>query len=142
MSKLDLTDPALLEALAAALTAAGVDGIDIEQPSGKLRLVLDAQSPRTMTPARQTTPARTQTAAGASQAAHLTAPMAGIFDLATVTGAFPRTVADGEILACLRVGPVLVPVRASQACTVTRCRVAPDSLVGFGDPLFDIEARS
>ncbi|TCQ08838.1 biotin carboxyl carrier protein [Rhizobium sp. PP-F2F-G36] len=133
MSKLDFTDPALLDALAAALTAAGVDGIEIEQSSRTLRLVVEGKTPR----------ATVRPHAGHASAADIiTAPMAGIFDLETIPSELPRTVRAGDILACLRIGPVLVPVRASKACTVTRCLADVDTLVGFGDPLFDIEARS
>ncbi|PYE23416.1 hypothetical protein DFI02_105221 [Rhizobium sp. PP-F2F-G20b] len=132
MSKLDFTDPALLDALAAALTAAGVDGIEIEQSSRRLRLVVEGKSTR----------ATMRLEAGPASAANIiTALMAGIFDLETIPSELPRTVRAGDILACLRVGPVLVPVRASRACMVTRCLVDRQALVGFGDPLFDIEAH-
>lgn len=132
MSRLDFTDPAVLDALAAALTAAGVDGIEIAQSSRTLRLVVAGKPPR----------ATVHLDAGPAAAADIvTAPMAGLLDLRTVPSDLPRTVRAGEILACLRVGPVLVPVRASKACTVTRCLRDADALVGFGDPLFDIEAR-
>lgn len=41
MSEIDFSDPAVLAALSAALTQAGVDGIEIEQPRGKLRIVVE-----------------------------------------------------------------------------------------------------
>ncbi|MCD7109447.1 acetyl-CoA carboxylase [Rhizobium sp. DKSPLA3] len=134
MSRLDFTDPAVLDALAAALTAAGVDGIEITQSSRTLRLVVAGEPPRA-------TVHRDASPAAAAAADIVAAPMAGLLDLRTVPSDLPRTVRAGEILACLRVGPVLVPVRAMKACTVMRCLCDADALVGFGDPLFDIKAR-
>lgn len=67
------------------------------------------------------------------------APQAGRFTLSTPGGAepiFPRRVAAGEILACLRVGPLLLPVSAPTDGTCPPPLAEEGDLVGYGESLF------
>jgi hypothetical protein len=69
----------------------------------------------------------------------ISAPQAGRFTTWTPGGAepvFPRRVAAGEILACLRVGPLLLPVTATSNGTCPPPLAEEGDLVGFGELLF------
>lgn len=141
MSAVDFSDPATIAFLAAALQAAGVDGIEIEQPARKVRIVVerDASGAAPLVQTLQTSP-------GAPRLEVVTAPMAGIFDAThpqslVPSSEPPREVGAGETLGFIRVGSVLLPVKASRPGMLTG-RVAKDgAVVGYGDPLFEIELR-
>lgn len=141
MSAVDFSDPATIAFLAAALQAAGVDGIEIEQPARKVRIVVerDASGAAPLVQTLQTSP-------GAPRLEVVTAPMAGIFDAThpqslVPSSEPPREVGAGETLGLIRVGSVLLPVKASRPGMLTG-RVAKDgAVVGYGDPLFEIELR-
>jgi hypothetical protein len=67
------------------------------------------------------------------------APQAGRFTLSTPEGEepmFPRRVRAGEILACLRVGPLLLPVSAPSEGTCPPPLAEEGDLVGYGETLF------
>ncbi|WP_137153893.1 hypothetical protein [Rhizobium sp. FKL33] len=69
----------------------------------------------------------------------VSAPQAGRFTLSTPEGEepmFPRRVRAGEILACLRVGPLLLPVSATSEGTCPPPLAEEGDLVGFGELLF------
>lgn len=71
--------------------------------------------------------------------AEIRAPQAGRFTLSTPEGEepmFPRRVRAGEILACLRVGPLLLPVSAPSEGTCPPPLAEEGDLVGFGELLF------
>lgn len=141
MSGVDFSDSAVIASLAAALEAAGVDGIEIEHPARKVRIVVE----------RCTSPTAPQIEASQQSPATIhsstvAAPMAGIFaDRHPASVATPFTVAGdvmlGDTLGFIRVGPVLLPVRASETGIVTRALAGDGCLVGYGDPLFEIEPR-
>jgi biotin carboxyl carrier protein len=141
MSMVDFSDPATIALLAAALQTAGVDGIEIDQPARKVRIVVERGAPGAAPRVQVSQPNSPVAQSGA-----LTAPMAGVFgsrhpgSVASTSG-FPRVVAVGETLGFVRVGPVLLPVRTSEAGVLTRSVVADGSVVGYGDPLFEIEPR-
>lgn len=141
MSGVDFSDPAVIASLAAALEAAGVDGLEIEQPARKVRIVVERCTSRTapQIEASQQSPATIHSSTVA-------APLAGIFadrHPASVATPFepPREAVFGETLGFIRVGPVLLPVRASETGLVTRTLAGDGCLVGYGDPLFEIEPR-
>jgi acetyl-CoA carboxylase biotin carboxyl carrier protein len=50
-----------------------------------------------------------------------------------------QPVAAGQALVLLKIGAVLLAVTAPRAGVVTRVIAANDSLVGFGDPLVELE---
>lgn len=133
MSGINFTDPAVIAALSAALTAAGVDGIEIEQGHQKLRIVVEGNGAASVL----------VDAAKAAETNVAKAQLAGIFTHArTVSGSLLRNVANGEILGFIRIGPVLLPVKASKTGILTRVLAENDALVGYGAPLFEIERFS
>jgi hypothetical protein len=69
----------------------------------------------------------------------VSAPQAGRFTLLTPGGAepmFPRHVSTGEILACQRVGPLLLPVSAPTEGTCPPPLAEEGDVVGYGELLF------
>ena len=135
MTSIDLTDPKTIAFLTEALTAAGVDGLEISGPSGKLRIVVsvDGEVRRT-----EPTPTAVMT---------MKAPIAGVFcsqhpSSSDAPEDLPRMVSNATVLGFLRLGPILVPLAAPKAGVLTRQFVADGALVGFGDTLFQIEPRS
>jgi hypothetical protein len=67
------------------------------------------------------------------------ASQAGRFTTWSPLGAepvFPRRVKKGEIIACLRVGPLLLPVSAPSDGTCPPPLAEEGALIGFGDSLF------
>lgn len=137
MSTLDLSDPATIEALTGALTAAGVDGLEITGPVGHLRIVIARdQTARTDRGLMQ----------NASSPVVVKAPMAGLFCPSHPSASEPapisRPVSATDIVGFLRIGPVLLPVCAGRNGVLTKQLAEADALVGFGDPLFEIEPAS
>lgn len=134
MSAIDFSDLETIAILTDALTAAGVDGLELSDASGQLRIVVSADgSTRTAVDTSATTFA-------------IKAAMAGIFCLqrpGSTDGManLPRPVVATEVLGFLRNGPILVPVTAGRTGRLTRRLAEPDTLVGFGDVLFEIEAH-
>lgn len=140
MSGVDFGDPAVLAALTAALEAAGVDGIEIERPAGNIRIVIEHGAPRT---ALRHVPDHNRPAS--PQTGTVNAPIAGLFTgshpSATAFATVPREVSVGDMLGFVRIGPILLPVRASMAGMLTQVHAADGALVGYGDPLYQIEPR-
>ncbi|URK86090.1 acetyl-CoA carboxylase (plasmid) [Rhizobium sp. RCAM05350] len=139
MSGVDFSDPAVIASLAAALEAAGVDGIDIEQGTHKVRIVVERGGPGGVSQVDASQPAP-----ATAEACFVAAPIAGFFcsgHPASVVPPFqlPREVVSGDTLAFVRIGPVLLPVRAPKTGVLTRFVAENGSLVGYGDPLFAIE---
>ncbi|WP_137128619.1 acetyl-CoA carboxylase [Rhizobium sp. FY34] len=135
MTSIDLTDPQTIAFLTDALTTAGVDGVEISGPSGTLRIIMSAEEKVS------------HAAPAPSPALSIKAPMAGIFcpprpGSSEVPADLPRTVAAGQALGFLRLGPVLLPLAAPKAGLLTRQFVEAGALVGFGDTLFQIEPQS
>lgn len=142
MSRVDFSDPAVIASLTAALEAAGVDGIEIEQCGSKVRIVVEQELPGAARRVKtsHTTPSRTV------QPGNVSAPMAGVFcsdhpALPVRSSGFPLEVGTGDPLGFIRIGPILLPVKAGTPGVLTR-RIAEDgALVGYGDTLFEFEPR-
>lgn len=141
MSMVDFSDPDTIASLAAALQVAGIDGIEIEQPARKVRIVVERGALRAAPQVKAPHQSSRTTQSGV-----VTAPIAGIFCIhhpASVASPFelPREVVIGDTLGFVRVGTVLLLVRAFQTGVLTRYVTADGSLVGYGDPLLEIEPR-
>ncbi|OBZ95884.1 hypothetical protein ADU59_10245 [Pararhizobium polonicum] len=141
MSGMDFSDPAVIASLVAALEAAGVDGIEIEQRGCKVRIVVDHEVPGTARRFKTShTPSRTM------QPGNVVAPMAGVFcsdhpAVAVRSSGAPLEVGAGEPLGFIRIGPILLPITAATPGVLT-LRIAGDgALVGYGAPLFEFEPR-
>lgn len=136
MSRLDFTDPATLAALTDMLTAAGVEGLEIIAPDMQVKLVVSS-SGKAVIPSKAAT-------ARPTSATTVQAPIAGHFHIAPPADeeAFPRPVGAEAVVGFIRIGNVLVPVIAGHAGLLTRQLAEQDGLVGFGDPLFEIELHS
>jgi biotin carboxyl carrier protein len=141
MSGVDFSDPAVIASLAAALDAAGVDGIEIEQRARNVRIVVERRTSRI---APQI--AASQQSHAAIRPSTVAAPMAGIFADRHPAAVAPALavladVALGDTLGFIRVGPMLLPVKASATGILTGVLAGVGRLVGYGDPLFEIEPR-
>ncbi|WP_246754602.1 MULTISPECIES: hypothetical protein [Rhizobium] len=136
----DLTDPSVMREIASWLETAGASAIEIETEDGRhLRIVMDEEAalhadkgPRDMVPAM---PARVTIAK---------APFAGHFLDAhpardTPAAAQDTAAAAGDIVGFVKVGPLLMAVRAAEAGMLNECSVEAGNLVGYGDTIFSIE---
>ena len=133
MSHIDFSDPLVLAALSAALTQAGVDGIEIEQPCQKLRIVVEKNGGASVL---------LDSAKGGTKDV-VKAQLAGVFtSCQTPSGSLPRNVATGEMLGFIRVGPILLPAKVGKVGVLTRILAENNTLVGYGDPLFEIESHT
>ncbi|CAN7661195.1 acetyl-CoA carboxylase [Neorhizobium tomejilense] len=142
MSAIDFSDPATIAFLTEALTAAGVSGLEISWPSGQLRIVIATGNEAGIDVSVTSRPAQT-----AQPLVVVKAPMAGHFypgspSRSAAADRLPRSVLATDLLGFLRVGPVLLPLCAGRAGILTKQLAEPDALVGFGDPLFEIEPQS
>ncbi|NTJ61925.1 acetyl-CoA carboxylase [Agrobacterium rhizogenes] len=138
MSVIDFSDPSTIAALADALTAAGVDGIEISRPGGNLRIVVSkaAGAQIKLTGNAQPEPAIPM--------AIIKAPMAGHFyplhpSDSDAAERLPRRVSNRDVIGFIRISSVLLPIPAGRSGSLARQLVEPETLVGFGDPLFEIE---
>ncbi|MBT9372947.1 acetyl-CoA carboxylase [Rhizobium sp. CSW-27] len=132
MSAIDFSDPKTIAFLTEALTAAGVDGLEISSASGNLRIVVSGGESHVSHGVK-----------ASSKPAVIKAPMAGIFQPRNSASAdLPHAVAAADVLGFLRVGDVLVPLQAGHSGVLNRRLIEPGTLVGFGDALFEIEAQS
>ncbi len=131
------SNPAVIAELAAHLHRNNVASIHIEAADGELKLVAPVGA------SLQTTHRATPVLISASQPGSLLAkaPTAGIFAAAhplrpereISTGS---AVAKGDIVAFVKVGPVLVPVIAEKAGKVVSVTSETGTLVGYGTSLF------
>jgi hypothetical protein len=141
MNAIDFSDPATIAFLTEALTEAGVSGLEISWPSGQLRIVI-----ATGNEAGIDVSVTSRLASTAQPLVVVKAPMAGHFypgsPSRSATADRLPSVFAADILGFLRVGPVLLPLRAGRAGILTKQLAEPDALVGFGDPLFEIEPQS
>jgi biotin carboxyl carrier protein len=144
MMAIDFSDPSTLAALADALTAAGVDGVEISRPGGNLRIVVSKAGGAQISLTGNAQPAP------ATSVAVVKAPMAGHFypshpshpSDSNETEHLPRSVSSRDVIGFIRIGSVLLPIPAGRAGLLARRSVEPETLVGFGDPLFEIEPLS
>lgn len=142
MSKVDFSDPATIAFLVAALETAGVDGIEIDQTARKLRIMVE----KGIRPSRGPLEAPIPYSA-AKAIVSVKSPIAGHFwhqhpPRLTAPSADPATVAAGDIFGFIRIGPVLVPVKATHAGVLTRRFAENGAVVGFAECLFEIECHS
>ena len=142
MSAIDFSDPSTIAALAEALTAAGVDGIEISKSGANLRLVMSKAGGVDVT---LTGSARADISV--TPRVTVKAPMAGHFcpsHPSTPINAehLPRNVCNQDVIGFIRIGSVLLPLSAGRSGLLTRQLAEPDALVGFGEPLFEIEPQS
>ncbi|MGO8021018.1 acetyl-CoA carboxylase biotin carboxyl carrier protein [Rhizobium leguminosarum] len=145
MSAIDFSDPATIALLSEALTAAGVDGLEISQPGGQLRIIVAGESGARISSTEVAPPAPGFAPSFAS--AIVKAPMAGRFCVEhPATSAarqnLPRSVSDADIVGFVGVGHILLPLRAGHSGVLIRLLAEPGALVSFGDPLFEIELPS
>ncbi|OWV85305.1 acetyl-CoA carboxylase [Rhizobium sp. R635] len=141
MSAIDFSDPATIAQLTQALTAAGVAGLEISRPGAQLRIVISGEGEARIS-AAETAPR-----APASAQAIVKAPMAGRFcaehpGTSATPQNLPRSLSQADILGFIRVGDVLLPLRAGRSGVMTKRLAEPGALVGYGDPLFEIEFPS
>lgn len=137
MSKLDLSDPAVIGRLTAALETAGIESIEITRPDQSLLIRLSASGHG---PARQVRSSRTDAAV---TPVVIKAPMAGEFwwsDLSR-TGALGASSAT-DTIGFLRVGPNLLPITAGPSKRLRRHLVEQGTIVGFGDPIAEVEPEA
>lgn len=142
MSRFDFTDPDALAALTDMLTAAGVDGLEISTPDTEVRLVIFAAGNAAKSSSETTVLPRT-----AASRVVVKAPIAGHFHLSHSSvvadgDRYPRVVVADDVIGFIRISQVLVPVRAGRAGSLTGQLVEQDALVGYGDPLFELELQS
>ncbi|MCV9947077.1 MULTISPECIES: acetyl-CoA carboxylase [unclassified Rhizobium] len=145
MSAIDFSDPATIALLTEALTAAGVDGLEISRPGGQLRIVVAGKDGARISSTEATPPA--PGLAPGSASAVVKAPMAGRFCVEHPAASaapqnLPRSVSDADIVGFVGVGHILLPLRAGLSGVLTRLLAEPGALVGFGDPLFEIRLPS
>ncbi|AYG70106.1 MULTISPECIES: acetyl-CoA carboxylase [unclassified Rhizobium] len=142
MSAIDVSDPAIIAFLADALTAAGVDGLEISRPGSRLRIVVSKAAG-----AQVSLTGSAQPGSSAIRTVIVKAPMAGHFQPLPASDSegaerLPRTVAGEDVIGFIRIGSVLLPIAAGRSGLLTKLLVEPDTLAGFGDPLFEIEPIS
>ncbi|OWK23380.1 acetyl-CoA carboxylase [Rhizobium gallicum] len=142
MSAIDFSDPATIAVLTDALTAAGVDGLEISRPGGQLRIVVSKEGGAQVARSRNAQPGLM-----AALSAIVKAPMAGRFCVSHPAAPvdvkqLPHEVSDKDVIGFIRIGSVLLPITAGRSGLLTRLLAERDALVGFGDPLFEIEQQS
>lgn len=131
MSKVDFSDPATIEQLTTALEAAGLDGIEITRPDQSLLIRL-ASDPNRKVAVRLRSKAEEPTT--------VKAPMAGMFFAGDPSRPVSATVPQGQdVVGFLRVGPILLPLEAGVSQRLRRHLVQSGTIVGFGDPLAEVE---
>ncbi len=141
MSAIDFSDPATIGLLTDALTAAGVSGLEISGPG--------AVAHRRRGEGRG--PDRCVRRLGAGPGGDIAGCRQGTDGRPFLPGAavgIPSRRASAatgfpvDIIGFIRVGPVLLPLRAGRAGILAKRLAEPDALVGFGDPLFEIGPQS
>ena len=129
--------------IAGWLAAADIDFIEIDAPGMRLRMLRGPAGYRAEETDLDTAAAPT-TAPAMAKTASARTPCAGVFLTAhplrtEALAAAGRRVAAGDVVALVRIGQVLVPVTTPVPGTVLRTLAPPDSLVGYGTPLLDID---
>ncbi|MGK9338518.1 acetyl-CoA carboxylase [Sinorhizobium meliloti] len=141
MSAIDVSDPATIAVLTDALIAAGVDGLEITKADAHLRIVVSKGEG-----ARVSLTGNARPDVTAAPAVIVKAPMAGHFcalhpSAPAEAEQLPRAVSDKEVIGFIRIASVLLPIPAGRTGLLTNRLIEPDTLVGFGDPLFEIEPQ-
>jgi biotin carboxyl carrier protein len=136
----DFTDPAVMQQIAAWLENAGASAIEIETEDGRhIRIVMDGE----VTLRADNGPRDVASMAPVSVTA-AKAPFVGHFLDAhpargTPAAAEDTIVAAGDVVGFVKVGPLLLPIRAAGAGTLNECPIKAGDLVGYGDTIFSIE---
>lgn len=138
MSAIDFSDPAVIGVLSDALVAAGVDGLEISGPDIYLRVVVGGGPACS----HSSFPAETKQPRPATYI--VKAPMAGHFCPASFVASGPDgtlslTVGEKHIVGFVRVGAVMLPVPTGRSGRLSKQLSNSGALVGFGDPLFEME---
>lgn len=136
MSKLDLIDPAVIEQLTAALQAAGVDGIEITHADQSLMIRLANSGKEAV---RQV---RSDKVGAAGATAFVNAPMAGEFWPSDPSRTSSSGTSAADTVGFLRVGPILLPVKAGPSKRLRQHLVEPATIVGFGDAIAEVEPEA
>jgi acetyl-CoA carboxylase biotin carboxyl carrier protein len=127
-------------AIAAWLAATDIDYLELAGPAGHLRLRRGGEPDTTAVGAgdgpivEETTVAMPSPGFGIFLHAHPLhdTPLVRVGD----------SVAVGQLLAFLKIGPLLVPVPAQHEGVITAIVAQHGALVGFGDPLFRFSPQS
>lgn len=133
MSAIGLSDPVTIAALSDALTRAGVEGLEITTRDGHVRIVVSTN--------KDIEVSHLKIAPGNSaDNVVIKAPIAGHFrPVAVENDEDAREISQGEILGFMAIGPILVPLVATHSGLLRRQLIAPETLTGFGTPLFEIQ---
>ncbi len=131
------SDPHVIAELGAHLERNNVAALHIEAADGELKIVTPADASRPRPHKADLAPAPVSR----RENVLAKAPTAGIFTSAhplrpereSVVGS---TVSKGDVVAFVRVGPVLVPVIAEKTGTVASVTTETGTLVGYGTSLF------
>jgi acetyl-CoA carboxylase biotin carboxyl carrier protein len=125
-----------LAEIAAAMTAAGIARLELEGPNVQLMLGRAAA----------TVPEEAPATDESAEVVAVTAPGLGTFLRTHPLHDRPltdsgETVAAGQAVALLQVGPLLVPVTAPVGGLIVDAAVENGTLVGYGDRLFDMSPQ-
>jgi acetyl-CoA carboxylase biotin carboxyl carrier protein len=127
--------------LSAWLAATDIDLLELRGPGVLLRLGRDQGE---STPAQESPPSIIEPTGGAVPGVTVTAPSVGVFLHAhplhpTPFVALGAKVEAGATIGLLRIGSMLLPVRAPRAGTVAAVHVADATPVGYGTPLVALD---
>lgn len=133
----DYSNPKIIAELSARLQERGLSAIEITTQDGQLKI--ETSTIETSPRAQNSSPVQSVSFAQTHDVL-AQAPIAGIFlnthpmreDKMIEKG---QSVAKGDMLAFIRVGPVLVPVVAEKAGTLNAFAAEAGSLVGYGSAL-------
>ena len=128
-------DAALVATLSRWLDATDIDRLELSGPGVALTLGRAGVHQLQATPVED-----------AGQQVDVASPSPGIFldrhPLASCAAAEAGDeVAEGDLLGCLQVGALLIPVRALAAGLLAARLAEPGTLVGYGAPLFRLQIR-
>lgn len=123
-----------LDRIVDAMAATGVTFLEISGKTTKLRLSRDASAPAR--PRTNSEPAPTRTALHSPGIGRFQ-PRGGDDGLAKLDDS--TFILAGEVLGYVAQGDVLIPIAAPSPGRLTETRPVEDTLVGYGDILFELE---
>ncbi|GCA49400.1 hypothetical protein KGO5_01846 [Sinorhizobium sp. KGO-5] len=138
----DFSDPALISMLSEWLEASGARELEIATADGRaLKIVLDAAPSPAVSGEKPVAPG-----VPPAERHAVKAPLPGRFrdrhpsaDAVPLSGKGGRLEA-GALVGFVEIGPVLLPVRASETAIVAEIHVRAGDLVGYGDTILTTEA--